>query len=203
MSARSFIDEYEHSPAGWSRKAKFKARLRLRRGRADGPDDFHRAGDFHGRWQGFRCANCGLQVTSDPLISGVNHRNHCPYCLWSRHLDLWESGDRLAACKAGMRPVGFVCKPARSKYGLPRPGELLLVHACQDCEKVSLNRLAADDALETALEIFAASLAPDPGLGLRLATAGVGLLGAPDAGLVRLRLLGNALFFGDALPSPG
>jgi hypothetical protein len=33
----------------------------------------------------FRCRNCGLDVgTTAP---GTAHRNHCPSCLWSRHVD--------------------------------------------------------------------------------------------------------------------
>ena len=32
---------------------------------------------------GFICGHCGAQV--EPL--GFTSRNHCPFCLWSRHLD--------------------------------------------------------------------------------------------------------------------
>ena len=33
----------------------------------------------------FRCKHCGLDVPMD--APGTAHRNHCPNCLWSRHLD--------------------------------------------------------------------------------------------------------------------
>jgi hypothetical protein len=86
-------------------------------------------------------------VVADPFFSGVQHRNHCPYCLWSRHLDHEKAGDRLSACKAGMRPIGLTYKRTRKKYGDQR-GEMMLVHLCLDCGKVSLNRVAADDDSE-------------------------------------------------------
>ena len=59
----------------------------------------------------FRCQHCGAYVSASRVLSGVSNRNHCPYCLWSRHLDLFEAGDRLAACKAPMRPVGLHAEP--------------------------------------------------------------------------------------------
>ncbi|MBO0771672.1 MAG: RNHCP domain-containing protein [Actinobacteria bacterium] len=33
----------------------------------------------------FQCAQCGAEVSLD--APGTSHRNHCPRCLWSRHLD--------------------------------------------------------------------------------------------------------------------
>ena len=58
----------------------------------------------------FRCVYCGNFVSAAALFAGVKNRNHCPYCLWSRHLDLFEAGDRLSACKAPMRPIGVTVK---------------------------------------------------------------------------------------------
>ena len=48
---------------------------------------------------GFTCIHCKREISSDPILSGVNNRNHCPYCLHSRHVDLYQAGDRLNACK--------------------------------------------------------------------------------------------------------
>jgi len=105
----------------------------------------------------FKCAPCGHIVSSAHWLSGVNNRNHCPYCLWSRHLDLYAAGDRLAACKAPMHPVALTCKHSRNKYASGR-GELMLVHQCVDCDNISINRIAADDDTDTILEVFKASL---------------------------------------------
>jgi hypothetical protein len=106
----------------------------------------------------FKCAHCGYIVSSAHWLSGVNNRNHCPYCLWSRHLDLYTAGDRLSACKAPMQPVALTSKRSRNKYKSGR-GELMLVHQCTGCGEVSLNRIAADDNTGALLEAFHASLA--------------------------------------------
>lgn len=50
----------------------------------------------------FTCRNCGWMVT--PLGAGTSHRNHCPNCLYSVHLDI-EPGDRAADCGGLMEPV--------------------------------------------------------------------------------------------------
>ena len=106
----------------------------------------------------FRCANCGVLVSGMHLLSGVNNRNHCPYCLWSCHLDLYSAGDRLSACKAEMKPIGLTLKRSRNKYQPAPRGELMLVHACVDCATVSINRIAADDDAEAILSVFETSL---------------------------------------------
>ena len=93
----------------------------------------------------FKCRHCGSYISTARPLAGVGNRNHCPYCLWSRHLDLFEAGDRLAACKAPMRPVGLTLKNSRNKYARAASGELMLVHLCTDCSKISINRIAADD----------------------------------------------------------
>ena len=93
----------------------------------------------------FTCKNCGRFVTASSMISGVVHRNHCPYCLHSRHVDLFEAGDRLCACKSLMAPVGLTLKRTRDKYARQRGGELMLVHRCTHCGELVINRIAADD----------------------------------------------------------
>jgi len=34
--------------------------------------------------ESFTCGNCGKQITKHPEGSA---RNHCPFCLYSKHLD--------------------------------------------------------------------------------------------------------------------
>lgn len=183
MRDRWLTDQYYDLPMVWSRKQKFQARQRA--GRA-----WNGNGDTFPGWEaGFRCAHCRQPVSSDLRGSGVNHRNHCPYCLWSRHLDLWKAGDRMAACKAKMEPVGVAAKHLHKKFG-PRLGELMLVHRCEECERVSLNRLAADDDPETILAVFAASWELEERGKCRLMEDGITLLSAADAALVHLRLFG-------------
>lgn len=106
----------------------------------------------------FRCAHCHVLVSSAHLLSGVNNRNHCPYCLWSCHLDLFAAGDRLSACKGQMQPIGLTMKNGRNKYRLDQRGELMLIHECMECRTLSINRIAADDDPETIIAVFQDSL---------------------------------------------
>lgn len=141
----------------------------------------------------FKCAHCYVLVSSAHLISGVNNRNHCPYCLWSCHLDLYTAGDRLSACKAPMRPIGLTMKLTRNKYQRDARGELMLIHQCTDCETLSINRIAADDDSGTVLAVFQESL----GLGHQIHTLcqerGIKMLQPEDAQFVYTQLYGNSL----------
>jgi hypothetical protein len=67
---------------------------------------------------------------------GTQHRNHCPTCLWSRHLDGDRPGDRAAECTASMEPIAV---------SVHRDGEWALVHRCDGCAAVHVNRIAGDD----------------------------------------------------------
>ncbi len=57
-----------------------------------------------------------------------------------------------------MQPIGLTVKPGRDKFGVDGFGELMLIHRCKDCGKLSINRIAADDITERLLEIFYASI---------------------------------------------
>jgi hypothetical protein len=137
----------------------------------------------------FRCTHCGNYVSAMQVVCGVHNRNHCPYCLWSRHLDLYIAGDRLSACKAPMCPLGLTMKPGRNKYA-PGGGEMMLVHSCVDCGRLSINRIAADDDAQALLETFAiSSTLPCRTRGLLL-TSGIRLLDDMDAWIVQRQMLG-------------
>lgn len=79
---------------------------------------------------GFRCAHCGRQV--EPL--GYSSRNHCPFCLWSLHVDIFP-GDRAAACGGEMEPVK-VFPDARKGY--------VILHRCLRCGAESRCRAAQE-----------------------------------------------------------
>ena len=63
-------------------------------------------------------------------------RNHCPFCLYSKHLDHEFPGDRASKCLGLMAPVGFEERKGRG---------LVVVHECQTCKKRIVNKLAPDD----------------------------------------------------------
>lgn len=82
----------------------------------------------------FRCRHCGLDVPA--VAPGTAHRNHCPNCLWSRHLD-HTPGDRRAECGSSMEPIAVAVRGG---------GEWVLVHRCNGCDEIHLNRTAGDDS---------------------------------------------------------
>ena len=140
--------------------------------------------------QGFTCRHCNMYITCEPAIAGVQNRNHCPYCLWSRHLDWRVAGDRLAGCRAAMQPVGLTTKHSRNKYAGERDGELMLIHRCTVCAKLVINRIAADDSASLILALLAASSELAEESRAELERMGVSALAAADSELVRRRLFG-------------
>jgi hypothetical protein len=138
----------------------------------------------------FRCRQCNALVTTQTLLSGVKNRNHCPYCLWSRHVDLLQAGDRLSACKASMEPIGLTVKQRQNKYGSGNSGELMLIHRCNVCNKFSINRIAADDFSDKLLEIFYASDEMDSIMRGNLDACGIRLLLSADYQVVNHQLYG-------------
>jgi hypothetical protein len=81
----------------------------------------------------FLCRNCGLTVPMES--AGTDHRNHCPGCLWSLHVDI-QTGDRLSGCQSLMDPIAVW---VRSN------GEWAIVHRCRKCGTLRTNRIAGDD----------------------------------------------------------
>ena len=99
----------------------------------------------------FRCGNCRLDVSY--RAPGTAHRNHCPNCLWSRHLDDDRPGDRAAECGSLMEPIAVTVRG---------DGEWVLVHRCAGCDELHLNRTAADDNPLLLLRLAVRPLAQTP-----------------------------------------
>jgi len=105
----------------------------------------------------FVCGHCGKEVTSNESI-GTHQRNHCPFCLWSKHVDE-VPGDRKSDCFGVMMPIALTFKEEGvDKYGKKRQGEIMLVHECTKCHKISYNRLAGDDDEKAIMKIYEDSL---------------------------------------------
>ena len=86
---------------------------------------------------GFTCENCGQAVF--PLNNG-SYRNHCPFCLFSRHVDK-APGDRREACGGLMKPVGIRYKSGKGYQ---------IIHRCLKCgaekaNKAAVNTIQPDD----------------------------------------------------------
>ena len=84
--------------------------------------------------ESFKCGHCRAFV--GPTVSGGRHRNHCPLCLTSRHVDDRRPGDRASGCRSLMTPVGTFTRPK---------GEQVILHRCRGCGVERHNRIAADD----------------------------------------------------------
>jgi DNA-directed RNA polymerase subunit RPC12/RpoP len=78
---------------------------------------------------GFTCARCGAGVLP---LTNCSYRNHCPFCLWSAHVDGARPGDRLSECRGQMQPIELV----RKRYGFQ------IVHRCTRCGKSQANKVA-------------------------------------------------------------
>lgn len=139
----------------------------------------------------FTCKHCGAYVSVQKAISGVLNRNHCPYCLCSRHVDLFKVGDRLCACKALMMPVGLTLKNSRDKYAHKHQGELMLVHRCLGCGDLSINRIAADDDPEKLMAVLECTSLDLLNLDDICQAQGITLLSGKDRYLMQSGLFGK------------
>jgi hypothetical protein len=91
---------------------------------------------FQRRIEDFRCENCGAQVR------GNGFTNHCPECLWSKHVDI-NPGDRAEPCQGLMEPVGVESKPAGYR----------ILFRCSFCGIQRWNKSAPEDDFEVLLRI--------------------------------------------------
>lgn len=98
----------------------------------------------------FVCKVCGGLAV--PEGAGTRHRNHCPNCLSSLHVDE-TPGDRAADCNGIMDPIAVWVK---------RNGEWAILHRCTRCGHIASNRLAADDNPIKLMSIAIRPLASPP-----------------------------------------
>ena len=82
----------------------------------------------------FTCANCGKEV----LPMGTSSRNHCPFCLWSLHVDI-NPGDRANECGGKLRPIRSEPDPKRG---------FIIIHKCEKCGEIRRNKAAHDASVQ-------------------------------------------------------
>ncbi len=82
--------------------------------------------------EAFLCEACGRSVPPAQRTC----RNHCPYCLHSKHVDIFP-GDRANSCRGLLKPIGYELS---SKKGL------VLLFRCQRCQAETRNIALRDDA---------------------------------------------------------
>ena len=98
----------------------------------------------------FICEHCSQTVS--PEVAGTHHRNHCPRCLWSLHVDV-APGDRRCGCKGEMEPIAVSVR-----YN----GEWAIVHRCKRCGGMRINRIAGDDNELALISLAVKPLAAPP-----------------------------------------
>ncbi|MCB0824645.1 MAG: RNHCP domain-containing protein [Armatimonadetes bacterium] len=107
----------------------------------------HKSIRHHRLNQPFRCLHCGASIELNG--AGSAHRNHCPHCLHSRHVDV-SPGDRASDCQAVMEPISVWVRSG---------GEWAIIHRCTGCGELSSNRVAGDDDIMRLLSIAARPMA--------------------------------------------
>ena len=91
---------------------------------------------FQKNVEDFVCENCGTYV------KGNGYTNHCPNCLWSKHVDI-NPGDRASNCRALMKPI----------FQEISNGEQIITHECIKCGHQKRNKISLGDNLEELLKL--------------------------------------------------
>jgi len=92
---------------------------------------------FTRKIENFVCENCGKEVF------GTGYTNHCPYCLWSKHVDI-NPGDRKCKCQGLMKPIEI----------LQKEGKYIILHKCETCGFECKNKFQEGDNFDALLEIM-------------------------------------------------
>lgn len=86
----------------------------------------------------FICEHCGKKV----LPLGYTSRDHCPYCLYSKHVDI-NPGDRNNTCLGLLKPIEI--EKFKDSYKI--------IYKCNKCNMLHKNIIAKDDDMNTIIEI--------------------------------------------------
>jgi DNA-directed RNA polymerase subunit RPC12/RpoP len=88
--------------------------------------------------ENFICENCGKDVSTLEYSA----RDHCPYCLYSKHVDILP-GDRKSECKGLMMPIGI--EKHKNTYKI--------VYKCLKCHATHKNIMAKDDNFDLIISL--------------------------------------------------
>lgn len=86
----------------------------------------------------FICENCGKEVQK----ASKTARDHCPYCLYSKHLDILP-GDRLNMCRGLMKPIGI------EKF----KNTFKIIYECTHCKDIHKNIALHDDNMDLLISL--------------------------------------------------
>ena len=91
---------------------------------------------FIKKTEDFVCEKCGEEIV------GNGYTNHCPQCLWSKHVDV-SPGDRAGTCEGMMQPIGIVKKGR----------EYTILHKCLKCGFSKPNKAVKEDNFQMIVQI--------------------------------------------------
>ena len=77
----------------------------------------------------FTCEHCGYHVI------GTGYTDHCPQCLFGKHVDLVIPGDRLAICRGLLEPIGLQTVNGKQQ----------IIFRCQTCKQIKYCKVAPND----------------------------------------------------------
>ena len=86
--------------------------------------------------ENFKCQKCGF------FVEGNGYTNHCPECLWSKHVDVFP-GDRKENCGGMMEPVRI---EKNNK-------EYTIIHKCVKCDAEKPNKAVPEDNFQMLVQI--------------------------------------------------
>ena len=92
-----------------------------------------------------------------------------------------------------MQPIGLMLKPGKvNRYARENSGEIMLVHYCLSCGKISPNRIAGDDNAYAILELLNTSIENEPAIIQATFELNLCLLTEKDKDMVTRALFGNS-----------
>jgi rubrerythrin len=95
---------------------------------------------FQRTQEDFTCEQCGV------FVQGNGYTNHCPACLWSKHIDV-NPGDRRALCKGRMEPIAIEIKK----------GTHMIIHTCVNCGHTKKNKTSKNDSFDAVVGLVVRS----------------------------------------------
>ena len=90
--------------------------------------------------ENFKCEICGKEVKA----LGYTARDHCPYCLHSKHVDI-NPGDRACTCHGILKPIAIE-QNKKTDYKI--------VYICNNCGIIKKNKTANDDNMDLIIQIM-------------------------------------------------
>lgn len=93
--------------------------------------------NFIRKKENFECENCGEKVVGD------GYTDHCPKCLWGKHVDKEVPGDRASECRGLMEPIRV----------LYEKGNYKILFRCTKCSHEFKVRCGENDDKEKLMEL--------------------------------------------------